>query len=166
MVRQSIEEELHFYRQNGGQSIVELTTFGRDLDLLIHLQTVTGVNVIAGTGFYVAGGMSESVRQYTQQQLYDQMIADLTRSIAPCGLIGEIGTSFPIDPFEKRVLKAAAMISESNPSLPVNIHPGRQVDLPAETVRLFLEAGGHKDKLIMSHLDRKQPVSLILTTID
>lgn len=36
----------------------------------------------------------------------------------------------------------------------VSIHPGRDNKAPFELVRLFLEAGGKADKLIMSHVDR------------
>ena len=41
---------------------------------------------------------------------------------------------------------------------PVIVHPGRHEESPAEVVRVYQEAGGKLDKLVMSHLDSKYHV--------
>ena len=49
------ESELRYFRDLGGVSIVETTSIsiGRDLTRLRELSIATGLNVIAGTGFYL-----------------------------------------------------------------------------------------------------------------
>lgn len=70
-----------------------------------------------------------------------------------CGVIGEIGTCWPITESEKKVLKATAH-AQSQLGCPVIIHPGRNPAAPAEVVRILQEAGGDISKTVMSHLDR------------
>lgn len=45
-------------------------------------------------------------------------------------------------------------LSEQNRNLPVTIHPGRNPRSPFEVLRIFTEAGGNVNKLVMSHLGR------------
>lgn len=71
-----------------------------------------------------------------------------------CGIVGEIGTCWPVDAFEKKVLRAAACLQQEHPTLPVSIHPGRHRDAPGEVMRIFLEAGGVAKKTVMCHLER------------
>ncbi|XP_014046750.1 N-acetyltaurine hydrolase isoform X1 [Salmo salar] len=70
-----------------------------------------------------------------------------------CGVIGEIGCSWPITDSEKKVLQATAH-AQTELGCPVIIHPGRNPGAPAEIVRLLQEAGGDISKTVMSHLDR------------
>ncbi len=70
-----------------------------------------------------------------------------------CGVIGEIGTCWPITESEARVLRASAH-AQSQLGCPVIIHPGRHPAAPAEVVRILQEAGGDIGKTVMSHLDR------------
>lgn len=70
-----------------------------------------------------------------------------------CGVIGEIGTCWPITESEKKVLKATAH-AQAQLGCPVIIHPGRNPAAPAEVVRILQEAGGDISKTVMSHLDR------------
>lgn len=54
--------------------------------------------------------------------------------------------------FEKRVIQAVAQIQqEVNP--PISFHPGRHPESPFEIMRVFAEAGGKCEDVIMSHLD-------------
>lgn len=70
-----------------------------------------------------------------------------------CGVIGEIGTGWPITQSETRVLRATAQ-AQAQLGCPVIIHPGRNPAAPAEVVRILQEAGGDISKTVMSHLDR------------
>lgn len=70
-----------------------------------------------------------------------------------CGVIGEIGTSWPITESEAKVLRATAH-AQTQLGCPVIIHPGRSAEAPAEVVRILQEAGGDIGKTVMSHLDR------------
>jgi len=88
---------------------------------------------------------------------HDIMLTELTAGAEDgikCGIIGEIGCSWPMHEFEKSVVQAAAAVQEATKK-PVTFHPARNPKSPFEIVRVFLEAGGKAEGAIMSHLDRK-----------
>uniref|UniRef100_A0A0B7AJ04 Uncharacterized protein n=2 Tax=Arion vulgaris TaxID=1028688 RepID=A0A0B7AJ04_9EUPU len=70
-----------------------------------------------------------------------------------CGIIGEIGTSWPVTDFEKRSLRSSASLQEEL-GCPIIMHPGRYEMAPTEILRILLEAGGKAEHTVMSHLDR------------
>ena len=72
------------------------------------------------------------------------------------GIIGEVGTSWPITDVEKRSLQASA-IAQTQTQTPVMIHPGANSQAPFEVLRLFQEAGGDIKRTVMAHLDRTIP---------
>lgn len=99
----AINEELMYFKKNGGGSIVECTTHGieRNAKFLLDMSTFTGINIIAGTGFYVASFQQELLYSWTEEQLAQEMHNDICEGCreAPnvrCGLIGEIGCSFSL----------------------------------------------------------------------
>jgi phosphotriesterase-related protein len=155
VTQEAVLEELKFYKSNGGETIAEVTTFGRDLKVLQSNSKQTGVNIVAGAGFYVASGQTPDTLNMTVEQISASIVKELTvgDNGIKCGLIGEIGTSYPVDPFEKRVLQASAGLQEQY-GVPVILHPGRDSRAPFEVMRIYLEAGGRVDKTVMSHLDR------------
>ena len=155
--QESVLEEMKFYKVNGGSSIVEATTFGRDLKVLKAISEESGVNIIAGTGFYVNLTQSESTLTMKVEEMYEMIKSDLfigDSNGTKCGIIGELGTCFPLHEFERKVLMAAGNVSRDQKSVPVSIHPGRDKRSPEEDMRVFLEAGGNRDKVVMCHLER------------
>lgn len=70
-----------------------------------------------------------------------------------CGVVGEIGCSWPLTPSEHRVLQATAQ-AQSQLGCPIIIHPGRNSDSPFQIIRILQEAGADASKTVMSHLDR------------
>lgn len=155
--QEAISEEMGFFRDNGGSCVVECTTFGRDLKVLRSLSLENNVHIVAGAGFYVALGQAKETLSLKTEKLYDAIKQEIfvgDGSGTKCGIIGEIGTCFPIEPFEKKVLAAAARLQEEHPTLPFSLHPGRDKEAPFEVMRLFLEAGGRAEKTVMCHLER------------
>lgn len=90
-------------------------------------------------------------------QLTDVIVSEVLRGADGtdicCGVIGEIGTSWPITDSEKKVLQAAAH-AQTQLGCPVIIHPGRNSKAPGAVVQILQEAGGDISKTVMSHLDR------------
>jgi len=158
-----ITDEMKFFKSNNGSTVVEVTTFGKNLDVLKQTSLESGVNIIAGAGFYIAPAMAADVLQMTTEQIYDNIKDDLLFGVngIKCGVIGEIASNWPIDPFEKRVLIASAQVQQEM-GVPVIIHPGRHAHAPFEIMRIFQEAGGIVDKTVMSHLDSNSLLILIL----
>uniref|UniRef100_A0A8C6USH3 N-acetyltaurine hydrolase n=1 Tax=Neogobius melanostomus TaxID=47308 RepID=A0A8C6USH3_9GOBI len=155
----AVREELLIYKQAGGGAIVENTTTGidRDLPTLRQLAQDTGVHVIAGAGYYVDCTHSEATKRMTVEQLTDVIVSEVLQGAdgtdIRCGVIGEIGTGWPITDSEKKVLRATAH-AQTRLGCPVIIHPGRNPAAPGEVVRILQEAGGDIGKTVMSHLDR------------
>lgn len=145
-----------FYKSNGGSSVVEVTTFGKDLGRLRETSIASGVNIIAGAGYYVAASMPTSILTLTTEEIYDNIKNDLLvgENGIKCGVIGEVASAWPIEPFEKRVLQASAQI-QAELNVPVIIHPGRNKQCPFAMMRLYLEAGGKAQRTVMSHLESK-----------
>ncbi|XP_054155733.1 phosphotriesterase-related protein-like [Oppia nitens] len=152
-VLDTITEELKFLKQNGGNSVVEVTTFGKNLQEFRRMSHESGVNIIAGAGYYVESAMPDHIRGLSTEQLYDEIRRDLLAGDIRCGVVGECASDWPIRPFERRVLEATARI-QSELGVPVILHPGRHADAPDEIMRVFMEAGGLARKTVMSHLDR------------
>lgn len=155
--KKAIQEDLKYYKQFGGVSIAENTSHGlkRDLAFMKSVSESTGVNVIAGTGHYVGMVQNPSTLALSIEQMCEMYTKDLTEGEngIKCGFIGEVGSVWPITDFELKALRAAAEVSQVF-NCGVTLHPGRDAKAPFELVRLFLEAGGRKDKCIMSHVDR------------
>ncbi|KAM9440061.1 N-acetyltaurine hydrolase-like [Clarias gariepinus] len=156
---EAVRDELVCFKKTGGGTIVENTTTGirRDLPALRQLAMDTGVNIVAGAGYYVDITHSDEMRTMTVEKLTDVIVREVSHGAdgtdIRCGVIGEIGISSPITESEKKVLLATAH-AQTQLGCPVIIHPGRNRAAPGEIVRILQEAGGDISKTVMSHLDR------------
>ncbi|CAG7825037.1 unnamed protein product, partial [Allacma fusca] len=55
--------------------------------------------------------------------------------------------------FEKNVIRATASAQEAT-GAPVTFHAGRNPESPFDIIRVFTEAGGQAEDVVMSHLER------------
>uniref|UniRef100_A0A2R5LM38 Putative resiniferatoxin-binding phosphotriesterase-related protein n=1 Tax=Ornithodoros turicata TaxID=34597 RepID=A0A2R5LM38_9ACAR len=155
----AVMEEMKFFKQNGGGTIVENSCrgMGRDIPFFRKISTETGVHVVAGTGYYVTANYSGHILSTPVEELTQEFVSDIIDgadgTTARCGIIGELGCTWPLQDFEKRVLRAAAAAQQAT-GCPVIIHPGRNPKAPFEIIRIFTEAGGRAGHTVMSHLDR------------
>ena len=123
-IKSLVLDEVKFFGENGGRTIVENTTFGRDLAYFKQIQEQTNVNIVAGAGYYIDHAFPDSVKRQTVEQLYENIVNEFVGDGIKCGVLGEIGTSYPLRDFERKVLNACGQLSEQNRNLPVTIHPG------------------------------------------
>lgn len=156
----AVLEDLKFFRECGGGTIVENSNHGlnRNIALMKELSKQTGVNIIAGTGHYVALTQSSGTLALSKENMYDLIVREMTVGCEESpdvrtGFIGEVGSAWPIEDFEKRAIQATAEAQEQL-KCPVTFHPGRDPGAALEVMRLYQEAGGDSKKAIMSHLDR------------
>lgn len=170
---EAVLNDVRIFKEFGGGTIVENTTCGinRSLKLMHDIAKETGVNVVAGTGYYL--GMTQDsttlgisveqmVENYTKEILEGiQVPISATETIQiKCGIIGEIGSAYPISEFEKSAIVATGE-AQSILKCGVTFHPGRDSpNSPFEVMRIYLEAGGDASKCVMSHLDRKIDILL------
>nr|XP_032602547.2 phosphotriesterase-related protein isoform X2 [Taeniopygia guttata] len=155
----AVREELLHFKAAGGGTIVENTTtgIGRDMNTLKKLAEETGVHIIAGAGFYVDSTHSSQTQAMTVEQLTEIIVDEVLKGAdgtnIKCGVVGEIGCSWPLTPSEHRVLQATAQ-AQAQLGCPIIIHPGRNSDSPFQIIRILQEAGADASKTVMSHLDR------------
>lgn len=156
----AVIQDVNLYRRFGGDTIVENTSHGlkRNLSLMKKISEETGVNIIAGTGHYVALTQNEDCLAGSVEQMYNLVTREINEGCiedpkVKTGFIGEVGSSWPIEDFEKKAIRATGEAQEQL-KCPVSFHPGRDPQAPFEIMRLYQEAGGRASNAIMSHLDR------------
>jgi phosphotriesterase-related protein len=101
---EAIVTEMQNYKQLGGGSLVECTTHGiyRKAAFLREISQKTGLNIIAGTGYYVAASFrDEALLSLPIEKLVEVIRSEIIDGCAEaadvrCGIIGEIGCSWPL----------------------------------------------------------------------
>ncbi len=121
-------EEVTRYAALGGRTILETTGLeaGRDLAALRQISERTGVNIVAGTGYYLESAQPDHVRGLAPEQIAERLLLDLTQGedgIRP-GFIGEIGVGQPFTAQEHASLRGA-FLAQREVLLPMQVHlPG------------------------------------------
>ena len=153
-------KELIPFRRSGGGTVVDMTNvdIGRDPLALKRISIATGLHIIMGSGYYVrAGQCLPKMEKRTEEDIAEELIRDITVGVGDTGirsgLIGEIGCSWPLEECEKKVLRAAGM-AQKETGAPLNIHPGRGEEAPAEIISILREVGADLSHTVISHIDR------------
>ena len=155
----SIIEEVALYRQFGGSALVDATNIGlgRDPIGLARISRATRVHVIMGSSFYVRVTHSADMDDRSEESLAEQIAGDVLRGVGSTGIksgvMGEVGCSWPLQPNERKVLRATARAQRVT-GASILIHPGRYQTAPAEIMEALLEAGADLARVIIGHLDR------------
>lgn len=151
--------ELVRLKESGGSAIVDLSNLGLEPDPegLRQLSEESGVHVIQGAGYYVDEYMPEDVKARSIDELAAEMIEQVEEGCwgtsVRAGIIGEIGCMWPLRPFERKSLVAAALAQQATGTA-INVHPGRHADAPAEIVDILGRAGADIERVVISHIDR------------
>lgn len=152
-------EEAMKYQEAGGQSIVDVTPFGigRDPCALKRLSNRTGLNIIAGCGYYVEETHPVDLKLRSIESIAQEIIEDLTIGIGDtrvrAGIIGEIGCSYPWTESEKKVLRAAAL-AQAETGAAIQVHPGRDETAPVEILEVLEEENADLARVIICHIER------------
>ncbi|CAG9788269.1 unnamed protein product [Diatraea saccharalis] len=157
----AVLNDVMMYKQYGGGTIVENSTEGleRDLSFCRRVSKISGVHVVAGTGYYIADTQPANHLHYSKEDMYSHMYKELMEGCdidnvnIKTGFMGEIASVWPLRDLEIKAIKAAGELQETL-KCGVSFHPHRVTEAPFEIIRLYLEAGGAADKAVMSHLDR------------
>jgi phosphotriesterase-related protein len=156
---QVAQDEILLFKHAGGRTVVDPTptTLGRDPRALARIARGTGLNVVMGSGYYVAASHPPDMDRRTVDELAREMIADVTTGVGDtgirAGLLGEIGTTYPWAENEKTVLRAAVAAQRVS-GAPLMIHPGRHPAMPMELAEFVRKEGGDLRRTIMCHLCR------------
>ena len=153
--------ELDAYVKLGGRTVVDLSCvgLGGQPEQLAVVSRRTGLNLVAGTGFYVAASLSDGVRAASVEQLTEHIVRDIEEGIdgtgIRAGVIGEIGMSYPLEPVEERSLRAAARASLTTGAA-ISIHTAAhavEVDSALMAADILGEEGANLSRVIMGHMD-------------
>ncbi|MFV2063620.1 MAG: phosphotriesterase [Chloroflexota bacterium] len=150
--------EVGRFRNAGGATIVEQTPPALDRDPLAlqEISRASGVNVVMGTGHYLAPTHAEWVAQVTDIELCHRLSLECRdgepeTGVRP-GIIGELGTSIPVHPQEVRVLRAAACAAlETGLSVSVHLHPWGRTG--SEVIDVLLAEGLPPERIALGHLN-------------
>jgi len=153
------EDEIRLFQRAGGRTVVDPTpkTLARDPLALARIARASGLNVVMGSGYYVAASHPPDMDRRGVDELTREIIADVTTGVGDtgvrAGLIGEIGTTAPWTDNEKKVLRAAIAAQRAT-GAPLMIHPGRHPAMPMELAQFVEKEGGDLRRTIMCHLCR------------
>ena len=151
-------EAAHF-RAAGGSTIVDLTTtgLGPDPNALRRIATVTGLNVVAGAGYYRELCLPAEVLDKSVDELEAELHRWVTEGMygtgIRAGILGELGTMSPIRPFEERQLLAAARVQRAT-GVAINVHPSIWAHEHLRIIDILEEAGADLTRVAISHCDQ------------
>ncbi len=125
-----IDQELGYFKKLGGKTIVDCTSIGikRQPRMLKEISRRTGLHIIAGSGYFTQDTHPPEIAEWSAGRMADRILEDFTEGIdgtnIKAGVIGEIGTSDPIHPAEKKSLRAAAMVCrQTGAAIQVHTYP-------------------------------------------
>ena len=155
-------QELHHLAEDGGSLIVDQSVGGlaRDPEGLAQAARASGIHVVAAAGSYTSAYLSPSdmamdidalTHRYTVE-----VIDGLDGTSIRAGLIGEMGCSWPIHPFERRALKAAARAACATGAA-LSVHPGRAPEACSEIMDITEAEGLDPNRTVLCHMDRTFP---------
>jgi phosphotriesterase-related protein len=141
----------------GGRTVVDVTSrgIGRDPLGLARISRASGLNIVMGASYYVPPAHPAGTAEKSDEELYEETLADVTRGVADtgvkAGVIGEIGIIAPIDDVQTRILQAAVAVSLAT-GCPMSIHPPLDDTGALDIMRVLLDAGADPTNIIMGHL--------------
>jgi phosphotriesterase-related protein len=155
--------EVERFKAAGGTTIVEVSSIGlsRDVHGLKEIAERTGVNIVAGTGYYVGSSHPASLSGRTVEDVAAELIHDLQVGLdgttIRAGVIGEIGTSEPLYDTEAVVLRAVAR-AQAATGVAMVVHPAPE-QRSAEAFRPWLDIleseGAMPARVVLSHLEAR-----------
>jgi phosphotriesterase-related protein len=150
--------ELMYYKAAGGQGLIDMTTVGikPDPEALRALAQRTGLHVVAGCGYYRQPVLPAEIHDRSAEEIADDLLRWLTEGMygttIQAGLMGELGTSSPIYPFEERQLRAAARVHRQT-GASINVHPLIWGHEHLHILDILEEEGADLSRVAISHCD-------------
>lgn len=151
--------ELQQFQELGGRTVIDLTTrnVGPFPKELREIASDTGLNIIASTGFYVNKAHPKWIEDASVEKIADFMLKEIQEGIdntdVRAGVIGELGTSEPLDQNELKVLSAAARVQKQT-NLPINIHLSIFARAGHNVLTHLETQGASLDRVVLSHVDQ------------
>ncbi len=158
-------------KKAGYNLVAEVTTadFGRDVQFMQELSLATGVNIVAGCGCYIDAAVSDELKARSVAELRDIILKELTEGVdgtgIKAGVIGEIGSSGKITPYEYNFLKAAAQ-AQKETGFGMHIHACLWNREGLNALDYAVSCGAAADKICIDHVDVRLDEEYILGALD
>lgn len=148
-------EEIQHFASVGGRTVVDATGLGigRDLQGLARISAATGINIIAGTGYYLDAAQPNEVRGLGPESICQRILDDLRDGedgIRP-GIIGEIGVGAHFTGQERASLHGA-FLAQVETGLPIQVHLPAWFRLADDVLDLADHCHVDPTKLVLCHM--------------
>nr|WP_272943803.1 hypothetical protein [Arthrobacter crystallopoietes] len=150
--------ELERFLAAGGRTLVDVTNkdIGSNPAGLREVALRTGANIVAGIGHYVNFAQNGDVAARDVEEVAELLVDQIQNGLAGTdirpGIIGEIGTTFPLHPNEEKSLRASAR-AHLRTGLPITVH----VHPPTRSGHVVLDVleseGVDLSRVVLGHLD-------------
>lgn len=155
---ESVVEELMEFKRMGGSGVVEMSNadMGRNITILKEVSQKIGVHIIAASGHYIEKFHSDYVSTDSIDTLASRIAREVLEGIegkeVKAGMIGEIGTSYPMTSQEEKALRAAGR-AQLQTGAPLNIHLSYPRREGLRIIGILEEEGVPLQHVIFSHVD-------------
>lgn len=147
--------EVDYFRRLGGQTILDATSvsIGRNLPVLRDISKITGVTIVAGTGFYLDSSQPDEIKALGTDDIAEIILRDLTDGVDGVrpGFIGEIGVSADFTPAERKSLEAAC-IAQVATGLPMQVHLPGWFRLGHDVLDIVESCGVNPHHVVLCHM--------------
>ncbi|MQG18606.1 MAG: hypothetical protein FI687_02365 [SAR202 cluster bacterium] len=151
--------ELNNYFSRGGDSVVDLTVrgIGRDPLGLFQISSLTGINIIMGTGWYVPDFHPVDMDSRTIDSLVEELVKEICVGVDStfirAGIIGEIGIQDgKLTENEIKIVKAVSRASIST-GTSISFHYGGTGRERFNLLDIIKNEGCPVDRIILGHSD-------------
>ncbi len=158
-IKTAIEEAM-LYRQHGGDSLLDATPrgLGRDPVGLSVVARATGLNIVMGGSYYTSRAHPPDMDSRSEDELVEEMVRDVMEGVdgtgIRCGILGEVGCSWPLTANERKVLRATGRAQRLT-GAPITVHPGQGDErAPFEILEVLDDVGADIGRVIMGHIER------------
>lgn len=152
----------------GGRTICDVSSRGIRIDeklpRLAQVARATGVNVVVGTGCYIAAHHESFVRTADVEGLAELFTREATIGIGStgirAGIIGEVGLGTPPHPDERKVLRAAAEAHRAT-GAPIVLHhsDGLTYQVPMSALDALAGWGVDPQRVVVAHCGFRSDVA-------
>lgn len=139
-------------RAAGVQTVVDLTP-GRRIDWLMEVADEVDVHLVACTGFYLQSLTPRPLAAFTEAQIVERMVRELTEGIdgtgVRAGIIKAAGNLPQLTPWEEQVFRAAARAQRTTGAcIATHACAGAR-----EQANVLLRAGADLSRVFFSHIE-------------
>ena len=181
--------EIELFKKSGGTTIVDVSSrgLGRDAAGLRQIAEATGLNIIAGSGYYKAAGHPPNMSGRTVKDVAAELVRELEVGIGEtgvrAGVIGEIATGAPLYdvpqdvwdltahadmvPNEEKVLRASGRAhNETGAPISVHIYNYRPNRLAHHALDILESEGADLERVTICHLDTRPDADYVASVAD